>query len=162
MKSSYVINSYGNLFQRVISMIFKNCNEVIPLKPSEFKNEDIVLLNSIKDSLDEYKTFIDKQKFDQFLKNIWLLISEANKYVDEQAPWSLKKKNFIRMEVVLYTLIEVLRQVSILLQAFIPNSSKYVLDCIRVPSEERNIKSINSIFKGGVKISLPKPLFPRI
>ena len=46
-----------------------------------------------------------QQKFDQYLKNIWIVISNANKYVDEQAPWALMKNNFERMEVVLFTLI---------------------------------------------------------
>ena len=75
---------------------------------------------------------MDEQKFDQFLKNIWLVISDANKYVDNQAPWSLKKNDFKRMEVVLYTLIETIRQISIMLQPFIPNTSKSILDYIQI------------------------------
>ncbi len=160
--NSDLANSYGNLFQRVTSMIFKNCNEVIPIRPNDFQNEDLKLINSIRNSLQNYRSLMDEQKFDQFLKNIWLVISDANKYVDNQAPWSLKKNDFQRMEVVLYTLIETIRQISIMLQPFIPNTSKSILDHIQIPLDLRDIKSIELFFGGGIKISTPKPLFPRV
>ena len=160
--NSDLANSYGNLFQRVTSMIFKNCNEVIPIRPNHFQDEDLKLINSIRNSLQNYRSLMDEQKFDQFLKNIWLVISDANKYVDNQAPWSLKKNDFQRMEVVLYTLIETIRQISIMLQPFIPNTSKSILDHIQIPLAQRDIKSIELFFDGGIKISTPKPLFPRV
>ena len=105
-------------------MIFKNCHETIPSKPIKFNEEDLTLINAIKDSLNDYRNLIDDQKFDQYLKNIWIVISNANRYVDEQAPWALKKNNFERMEIVLFTLIETIRQISILLQPFIPDTSQ--------------------------------------
>ena len=160
--NSDLANSYGNLFQRVTSMIFKNCNEVIPIRPNDFQDEDLKLINSIRNSLQNYRSLMDEQKFDQFLKNIWLVISDANKYVDNQAPWSLKKNDFQRMKVVLYTLIETIRQISIMLQPFIPNTSKSILDHIQIPLVHRDIKSIELFFDGGIKISTPKPLFPRV
>ena len=160
--NSDLANSYGNLFQRVTSMIFKNCNEVIPIRPNDFQDEDLKLINSIRNSLQNYRSLMDEQKFDQFLKNIWLVISDANKYVDNQAPWSLKKNDFQRMEVVLYTLIETIRQISIMLQPFIPNTSKSILDHIQIPLVKRDIKSIELFFEGGEKISPSKPLFPRV
>ena len=160
--NSDLANGYGNLFQRVTSMIIKNCNAVIPIRPNDFQDEDLKLINSIRNSLQNYRSLMDEQKFDQFLKNIWLVISDANKYVDNQAPWSLKKNDFQRMEVVLYTLIETIRQISIMLQPFIPNTSKSILDHIQIPLVQRDIKSIELFFDGGIKISTPKPLFPRV
>ena len=160
--NSDLANSYGNLFQRVVSMIFKNCNETIPSKPKKFKQEDLMLINSIKNSLNCYKDLIDKQNFDQYLKNIWIVISNANKYVDEQAPWALKKNNFERMEVVLFTLVETIRQISILLQPFIPNTAEKILEHIKIPHDKRKLKYVDFILKGNVKISIPKPLFPKI
>ena len=160
--NSDLANSYGNLFQRVVSMIFKNCNGTIPLKPTNLSEEDMVLINSLKDNIQDYRNLIDNQKFDQFLKNIWLVISRANKYTDEQAPWTLKKTDFKRMEVVLFTLIETLRQVSILLQPFMPSTAKSVLDHIKIPLNERLIKNLDNIYKGGINIGLPQPLFPRV
>ena len=160
--NSDLANSYGNLFQRVVSMIFKNCNEKIPLKPNKFNKEDSTLINSIKNNLDDYRRLIDEQKFDQYLKNIWIVISNANKYVDEQAPWALKKNNFERMEVVLFTLVETIRQISILLQPFIPDTAEKILDHIKIPHDQRKLESVGFILDGNIKISLPNPLFPRI
>jgi methionyl-tRNA synthetase len=160
--NSDLANSYGNLFQRVVSMIFKNCNEEVPLKPKKFKIDDLTLINSIKDSMDDYRNLIDNQKFDQYLKNVWVTISNANKYVDEQAPWSLKKSDFSRMEDVLYILLETVRQVSILLQPFMPDSSKVILDHLKVADKERDFKSLEKMYEGGIKITTPLPIFPRI
>ncbi len=160
--NSDLANGYGNLFQRVTSMIIKNCNAVIPIRPNDFQDEDLKLINSIRNSLQNYRSLMDEQKFDQFLKNIWLVISDANKYVDNQAPWSLKKNDFKRMEVVLYTLIETIRQISIMLQPFIPNTSNSILEHIQIPLVLRDIKSIELFFDGGIKIYTPNPLFPRV
>ena len=160
--NSDLANSYGNLFQRVISMIFKNCDETIPSKPIKFNDEDLILINSIKNSLKDYRDLIEDQKFDHYLKNIWIIISNANKYVDEQAPWTLKKNDYGRMEVVLFTLVETIRQISILLQPFIPNTAEKVLDHIKIPYDKRKLNSVDVIFDGNVKISSPNSLFPRI
>ena len=112
--------------------------------------------------MNDYRGLIDEQKFDQYLKNIWTVISNANKYVDEQAPWALKKNNFERMEVVLFTLVETIRQISILLQPFIPDTTEKILDHIKIPNDQRKLKSVGFILNGNIKISLPNPLFPRI
>ena len=143
-------------------MIFKNCDETIPSKPIKFKEKDLILINSIKNDLKDYRDLIEDQKFDHYLKNIWIIISNANKYVDEQAPWTLKKNDYGRMEVVLFTLVETIRQISILLQPFIPNTAEKVLDHIKIPYDKRKLNSVDVIFDGNVKISSPNSLFPRI
>ena len=96
------------------------------------------------------------------MKKIWITISNANKYVDEQAPWSLKKSDFSRMKDVLYILLETVRQVSILLQPFMPDSSKAILDHLKILDNERDFKSLGKMYEGGINISTPLPLFPRI
>jgi methionyl-tRNA synthetase len=160
--NSDLSNNLGNLFQRVVSMIVKNCDGKIPHKPEVFLKKDLVLINSIKNSLNHYRNLIDNQKFDQVLKDIWIAVSDANKYVDEQAPWSLKKHNFNRMEIVLYSLIETLKQIAIILQPFIPISSEYMLDHLSISNDCRQFNSIDVFIKGGGSISIPSSLFPRI
>ena len=73
-----------------------------------------------------------------------------------------EKTNFKRMEVVLFTIIETLRQVSILLQPFMPKTTTSVLDQIKIPLNERQIKNLDNIYRGGEKIEMPQPLFPRV
>ena len=160
--NSDLSNSLGNLFQRVVSMVVKNCNGKIPKKPLVFLSQDKFLINSIKDKLDVYRDLIDNQKLDQYLKNVWVIIGNANKYVDEQAPWLLKKNDFNRMEVVLYTLLETLKQIGIILQPFLPLSSNYILNHLSVPADLRNLNSINTFIDGDIEIIIPSALFPRI
>ncbi|MDC1134137.1 methionine--tRNA ligase [Alphaproteobacteria bacterium] len=160
--NSDLSNSLGNLFQRVVSMVVKNCNGKIPKKPLVFLSQDNFLINSIKDYLDDYRDLIDNQKLDQYLKNVWVIIGNANKYVDEQAPWLLKKNDFNRMEVVLYTLLETLKQIGIILQPFLPLSSNYILNHLSVPADLRNLNSINTFIDGDIEIIIPSALFPRI
>ena len=160
--NSDLSNSLGNLFQRVVSMVVKNCNGKIPKKPLVFLNQDRFLINSIKDKLDDYRDLIDNQKLDQYLKNVWVIIGNANKYVDEQAPWLLKKNDFNRMEVVLYTLLETLKQIGIILQPFLPLSSNYILNHLSVSADLRNLNSINTFIDGDIEIIIPSALFPRI
>ena len=160
--NSDLSNSLGNLFQRVVSMVVKNCNGKIPKKPLIFLNQDRFLINSIKDKLDDYRDLIDNQKLDQYLKNVWVIIGNANKYVDEQAPWLLKKNDFNRMEVVLYTLLETLKQIGIILQPFLPLSSNYILNHLSVAAYLRNLNSINTFIDGDIEIIIPSALFPRI
>ena len=160
--NSDLSNSFGNLFQRVVSMVVKNCNGKVPEKPNSFLDEDLKLINSIKNSLNEYRELIDLQRFDQVLKHIWLVIGNANKYVDIQAPWSLKKNDFKRMEVVLFTLLETLKQIAIILQPFIPSTSEYILNHLSIPNDFRQLKSINILISGNNDISVPSILFPRI
>ena len=66
------------------------------------------------------------------------------------------------MEVVLFTLVETIRQISILLQPFIPNTAEKILEHIKIPHHERKLKYVDFILRGNVKISIPKPLFPKI
>ena len=160
--NSDLSNSLGNLFQRVVSMVVKNCNGKIPKKPLVFLSQDKFLINSIKDKLDDYRNLIDNQKLDQYLKNVWVIIGNANKYVDEQAPWLLKKNDFNRMEVVLYTLLETLKQIGIILQPFLPLSSNYILNHLSVSADLRNLNSINTFIDGDIEIIIPSALFPRI
>ena len=160
--NSDLSNSLGNLFHRVLSMIVKNCEGKIPIKPENFLENDLILVNSIKNSIDEYRSLINDQKFDQILKNIWITISNANKYIDSEAPWTLKKNDFKRMQDVLYTLIETLKQIAIILQPFIPLSTEYMLDHLSIPLDYRKLKYIDFFINGGCTVSIPSLLFPRI
>jgi methionyl-tRNA synthetase len=66
------------------------------------------------------------------------------------------------MEVVLYTLLETLKQIGIILQPFLPLSSNYILNHLSVPADLRNLNSINTFIDGDIEIIIPSALFPRI
>ena len=79
---------------------------------------------------------MDQQAFHEALREIWQVISEANRYVDGTAPWGLKKTDPDRMGEVLAVLAET-RQTAILVQPVMPEAASKILDQLAVTDEER-------------------------
>ncbi len=69
-----------------------------------------------------------EQAFHLALEAIWRVVGEANRYVDEQAPWALRRNDPARMRTVLYTLAETIRHLAILVQPFVPAAAAKLLD----------------------------------
>ncbi len=160
--NSDLANSLGNLFQRVISFSVKNCDEKVPDHENKFTPKDQNLIDSINLELNQIKELIEIQKLDDCLKVIWTKISNSNKYIDEQAPWNLKTTDQKRMNVILYCLIESIRQIGILLQPFVPDTASKILDSLSVDNKERSFASLKDKIKTGVFLKKPNQLFPRI
>ena len=154
-------NDFGNLSQRVLSMIFKNCDGVMPTKPQNLTQADNEMLTMAKQLLEAQRDFYDQQRFDEALKSIWLVIAAANRYVDEMAPWALRKTDFGRMGDVLWVLADVIRQLAILTQPIMPASSAQMLDQLGVGEDRRKFSDYNTPLKGGGAIHKPVPVFPR-
>ncbi len=160
--NSDLANDLGNLSQRVLSLIYKNLDGKIPSIPEELQKEDYVLLNKLKEFPNKVRTLINEQSFHEALRIIWDVIAESNRYIDKQAPWSLKKTDLKRMSEVLGVLVEVIRCVCLLTQPFMPDASEKLLDQIKVSPEERlfsSLKDINSL--SGRIIEKPEGVFPR-
>ena len=92
-----------------------------------------------------------------------VLRAQADRYVDEQAPWALKKTDLARMETVLYVLAETLRYLGVLLLPFMPDSANALLDQLAVPAAERNFAYLTEKYalKSGTPLSAPQGIFPR-
>ena len=116
-------NDLGNLSQRVLSMIFKNCSGVMPAFPATAAPEDSALLAAADAMLGKVRAHMDVQAFHEALRCIWEVVSDANKYVDTTAPWGLKKTDPVRMGEVLAVLAETIRQAAILVQPVMPGLS---------------------------------------
>ena len=160
--NSDLANDLGNLSQRVLSIIFKNLDGKIPSIPEDLQKEDHFLLNKLKELPNNVRVLINEQSFHEALRIIWHVIAEANRYVDKQAPWSLKKTDFDRMSEVLGVLVEVIRGVCLLLQPFMPDASEKLLDQIKVSPEERLFSSLTDINSlSGRIIEKPEGVFPR-
>ena len=161
--NSDLSNDLGNLCQRVVSMIYKNCNGVIPLKSKSLNKHDKLFYYKSNILYNEVKLEIEKQSFHEALKLIWKFISAANKYVDEQAPWKLKNENKTRMEDVLWILADNIRKIAILIQPFLPYASNKILDQLSIDFSERDFTYLDSkYFIKSNKIEKPKPIFPRL
>lgn len=157
-------NGLGNLAQRTLSMIYKNCDEHIPA-PNEYSEEDQALLNMVYVGfLESLRESADKLAFHQFLTKIWAVISACDVYIDEQAPWTLKKTDPARMNTVLYVLAEVIRCITISVQPVMPAGADKILNQLCIASDERLFKYISqdNSLKHGIKIEKPEGAFPRI
>src|SRR3546814_10137209 len=84
------------------------------------------------------------QAFHSGLAAVWEIIGEANRYVDAQAPWALKKSDPARMATVLYVLAETIRRIALVIQPFMPGSAAKILDQLAVgPGDERQFGAID-------------------
>lgn len=156
-------NDLGNLSQRVLSMIFKSCDGVMPALPTAPTEEDRDLLDAVDALLDQVRQHMDAQAFHEALRVIWQVISEANRYVDATAPWGLKKTDPDRMAEVLAVLAETIRQIAILVQPVMPDSAARILDQIGVAAGARGFDQLAGAGRlaAGVSIAKPEPVFPR-
>ena len=156
-------NDLGNLSQRVLSMIFKNCQGIMPALPTSPTAEDRALLDAADGLIAEVRFQMDRQAFHDALRAIWQVVSDANRYVDAMAPWGLKKTDPARMGEVLAVLAETIRQVAILVQPVMPVSAAKILDQLGVAPPDREFTAIGGKgrLQGGNTIDRPEPVFPR-
>ena len=135
-------NNYGNLCQRVFSFLKKNCSNKIP-QTDTFTNEDKALTSKLKKDIDKLIQLIDEQDLNIYIKKVIEYSFDSNKYFNDSEPWSLKKTDENRMNSVLYSIVEQIKNISILLLPIIPNSANKILDVINVSKEQRVISDIN-------------------
>jgi len=153
-------NAYGNLCQRVLSIVAKSCGEQVPLKGA-LVGADTALLDRARGLLGVVRSEIDEQAFHKALISIWEVIADANRYVDAQAPWALAKTDPVRRDTVLWVLAEAIRRVTLLVQPFMPDSAARILDQLAVPAEGRAFASFDSELTSGTVLPKPQGVFPR-
>jgi methionyl-tRNA synthetase len=159
-------NGLGNLVQRTLSFIFKNCDGIIVGgTPETVTNEDTEFLakTSMKFLYESIAPLMDQQKFDRALEVIMQAVYAANAYIDREAPWTLRKNNELdRMNTVLYNLCMSMKSIAILLQPFMPVSASKILDQLNVPFNERSFDCTGNKIPMGTEIEKPEGIFPRI
>ena len=153
-------NDLGNLAQRSLSMINKNCEGRLPV-PGAFTAEDSEILAAADAIIAEARTHHDVQAINKALDAIWRVVADANRYFAAQAPWGLKKTDPERMGTVLYVTAELLRQFGILTQPYMPTAAPKLLDLLAIPADQRSFASLATRLSGGVELPPPSPVFPR-
>ncbi len=155
-------NDLGNLAQRSLSMIAKNCGGVVPAhgEPTE---ADKAILDQAAAALVTARQAMAEQGIHLALAAIFGVVAEANRYFAAQEPWALKKTDPARMETVLWTTAEVIRRVAILCQPFIPGSAAKLLDLLAVDAGSRDLAQIDDTHSlvSGSPLPPPQPVFPR-
>ena len=160
--NSELANDLGNLSQRVLSMVVKNCDGTIPT-PGTYTAEDNEMLGKAYGLLDDVRASIDVQTFHDAIEKIWVVVRAANSYVDQQAPWKLKKEDPARMETVLYVLSETIRNIALMLQPVMPTSMDKMLGLLEIAEEDRTFTSCGEAgaLKPGTALETPEGVFPR-
>ena len=145
--NSELANSFGNLAQRSLSMVFKNLDGVIPEAGSA--DEDRALLDQVGVACDDLAREFDRFAFAAGLESWMGAVFACNAYVDAAAPWALKKSDPARMAQVLGTLVLAVRKLADAVAPVIPASA------------EKLIALIDS-GTNGQPIGQPTPIFPRL
>ena len=153
-------NAYGNLCQRVLSIVAKNCGSVVPPK-GPLTDDDNALLNRAGGLMAAVRAEIGEQAFHRALILIWEVIADANRYVDAQAPWALAKTDPARRDTVLWVLAETIRRVTLLVQPFMPDSAARILDQLAVAPEHRAFAAFDRELVSGTALPKPQGVFPR-
>ncbi|WP_088343503.1 MULTISPECIES: methionine--tRNA ligase [Rhodomicrobium] len=154
-------NDLGNLAQRSLSMIAKNCDGKIP-QPGEFSEADKVLLAAADGMIGLAREAMERQAIHRALEAIWSVVGDANRYFANEAPWALRKTDPARMATVLYVTAEVLRQLGILVQPFIPASAEKLLDQLGIgPDREFSRLGAAARLTPGASLGILQPVFPR-
>jgi methionyl-tRNA synthetase len=155
-------NDYGNLAQRSLSMIAKNCEGRVP-EHGDFSEADRALLDKSYGLLEVCRGHIDVQAFHLMLQAIWDVIGDANRYVDDQAPWALKKTDPARMATVLYVLAENIRHLALLTQPVMPDTSARLLDQLVIAQDARDFSALSPdhALVPGTELPKPQGVFPR-
>ncbi|WP_288016532.1 methionine--tRNA ligase [Blastomonas sp.] len=160
-------NSFGNLAQRILSFIAKNLDGYLPAIRGH-QPADTALFEVLTDALQtEMPKAFEELSLSQGIEAWMRAVFACNAYVDEQAPWALKKTDPERMETVLATLYIAIAQLSIAISPVIPGSAKALLDHMGVPDDVRSLAAMGShwyspLAESDYQVGVPKPLFPRI
>lgn len=160
--NSELANNIGNLVQRTISFLHKQCSGIVPIINRNLLKDDESLPNC-KAIIDQVMNHLSKYEFNHIIFLIINISSEANTYIDKSAPWTLSKTDRERVNLVIYKLLEYIRIIGILLQPIVPKSAETILDQLQTPKEQRDLQSLCNACVGlGAILPKPTPIFLRI
>jgi methionyl-tRNA synthetase len=153
-------NDLGNLAQRSLSLIARNCGGQLPAR-GRITEVDQELLDAAGALPVLLRERLDNQLFHEALEEVWKVVRAANSYIDHQAPWALNRTDKSRMASVLRSLVDTLRVIASVLQAFMPGSMSRMLDQLGVPQEARSLAALATPLADGTPLPPPHGIYPR-
>jgi methionyl-tRNA synthetase len=156
-------NNLGNLAQRSLSMINKNCDAKVP-QFGELTEADKAIIAEVDAAIETAQKAMDEQLVHEATGAIIFALSSANNYFAGQEPWALKKTDPERMGTVLYVTADTVRRLTIPMLAFVPASAAKLLDQLVIPEGERllaDAKSQNKLVPG-TDLPVPQGVFARL
>ena len=140
--NSDLANNYGNLCQRVILFCEKNLGLKVPEKYN-FTNEDLKILNDFKENIENIEKQINDQNINYYVEYVVNQLFKANKYFNDQAPWT-KKDDSLRLNTIVFVSLELIRKISILLYPIIPNTALKVLNIFSMKENDVKFDTISN------------------
>lgn len=156
-------NNLGNLAQRSLSMINKNCDAKVP-ELGALTDADNAIIAEVTEALEAAQKAMDEQLVHEATGAIIAALSSANNYFAGQEPWALKKTDAARMATVLYVTADTVRRLAIPMLAFVPASAARLLDQLAVPANERTLSAAlnaNSLLTN-TDLPVPQGVFARL
>ncbi len=160
-------NSFGNLAQRTLSQIFKNCGGKLP-PHGTLTADDTALLFQINDATTQkIPTAFSDLALSSAIE-LWIQsVFACNAYIDAQAPWALKKTDFARMETVLAVLYRCIAQLAVAISPVIPASTEKLLEQMGIDPSQRNYSGMTvdyyqALAESDFCLKQPQGLFPRL
>jgi methionyl-tRNA synthetase len=143
-------------------MVAKQFGGVLPT-PGAFSAIDKTILAAADAMIGKAREVMATQQLHQVLNAVWAVVADANRYFASEAPWALAKTDPQRQGTVLYVTADVIRQVAILAQPFVPSSAAKLLDILGVPADERDFAQLggDKRIAPGATLPAPTPVFPR-
>ena len=129
-------NDLGNLAQRSLSMIGKAFGGTLP-EPGAFTDADKTILAAADGMIGKAREHMKTQQLHQVLNAVWAVVADANRYFASEEPWAKAKTDPKRQGTILYVTAEVIRQIAILAQPFMPSAAAKMLDQLAIPAGER-------------------------
>jgi methionyl-tRNA synthetase len=156
-------NNLGNLAQRSLSMIAKNCDGKVP-QFGHATAADQALEDEVGEALQAAQKAMDEQLVHEAAGAIIAALSSANNYFAAQEPWALKKTDPERMATVLYRTADTVRRLAIPMLAFVPDSAAKLLDQLGVPEQDRLLPLAidRNRLVPGTELPTPQGVFARI
>lgn len=165
--NSDLANNLGNLHSRVLNMVDKYFNGVVP-SPADIKDYDTVLIKKVSKVAEGIEPLINSLSFSKVLTGIWEFIDEVNRYVDHSAPWSLAKQEADRerLKTVIYNSAEFLRIIGLMIYSFMPETGQEIWNQLgigeKLGDNNFDIAGKWGGLKPGIKIKIGRQLFPRV
>ena len=160
--NSDLANNYGNFCQRVTAFAEKNCDSKVP-DAVEFNDQDKNILNNFSNNIKTIRSYIDDQKLNSYVNFIVNVLFDANKYFNDQEPWN-KKNDKKRLNTIIYTSLELIRKISIMLYPIIPSSAIKSLSVFSIKEKDILFDTIkeHEYLKSNSKIDRVDILFKKI
>ena len=157
-------NDLGNLVSRTVAMAQKYFGEHLPAQQTEDAQKDAELISMVSTLRDRYEEQMEKYAFQNALAEIFKVISRANKYIDENAPWVLAKseEQKPRLARVLYNLLETVRICAGLLSPFMPATAAEIAKRLGEAPMDWDSLNVWGVLSAQVATVAGAPLFPRI